>query len=82
MALAQRIKESPPPSATGMPCSIGGLLTSLPKGEAVALNAMLYELGWNATQVYDALRDEGHTVGRQSINRHRGEKCRCFKGKP
>ena len=43
------------------------------------LRAMLFELGWNATQVYDALRDEGYTVGRQSINRHRGRKCRCFK---
>jgi hypothetical protein len=54
-------------------------LSELDDAEAAALHDMLYVLGWNATQVYDTLRDEGHTVGRQSINRHRRKACRCFK---
>lgn len=64
-----------------MPCSIGGLYVKLgnDQTEIDALNRILYDLGWHAGQVYDALASEGHTVGRQSINRHRGKKCRCFK---
>lgn len=79
MAIADRIKQEPAPKIHGLPCSIGALLDQLDEAEAQALNVMLYELNWNASQVYDALRDEGHQVGRQSINRHRGKNCRCFK---
>lgn len=79
MALSDRL-NAPVPTPAGMPCSIGALLDTLDGAERDALNAMLYELRWNATQVYDALVGEGYTVGRQSINRHRGKKCRCFRG--
>lgn len=79
MALADRITTQPRAVVHGLPCSIGALLATLEGDERAALHAMLYDLGWNAGQVYDALRDEGYAVGRQSINRHRGEKCRCFK---
>ena len=79
MALTDKIKSGPNAPVHGLPCSIGSLIDQLDGDELAALNAMLYDLGWNAGQVYDALRDEGYTVGRQSINRHRGRKCRCFK---
>lgn len=79
MAIADRIKQPPPPALNGMPCSIGALFTQLDEAESAALNILLYEMNLNAGQVYDALRDEGYTVGRQSINRHRGEKCRCHR---
>lgn len=79
MALSERVTTPPPAPTHGTPCSIGALLDTLEEAERAALKAMLYDLGWNATQVYDALRDEGYTVGRQSINRHRREACRCFK---
>lgn len=79
MALSERIKNPAPAVIHGLPCSIGSLLATLDEAEAAALNAMLYELNWNAGQVYDALREEGYTVGRQSVNRHRGGKCRCAK---
>lgn len=79
MAIADRIKQDPPPALGGLPCSIGNLFKTLPESEQAALTAMLYELNWNATQVYDALRDEGHEVGRQSVNRHRGKRCRCYR---
>ena len=79
MALSQRITQPPASTPHGLPCSIGALLDRLDGDEKAALNSMLYELGWNAGQIYDAVRDEGYTVGRQSINRHRGERCRCFK---
>lgn len=79
MGLSERVSNPPPAPVHGHPCSIGALLDTLEGDERDALLAMLFDLGWNATQVYDALRDEGYTVGRQSINRHRGGKCRCFK---
>lgn len=79
MALADKIANPPADVIHGLPCSIGALIAQLDGAELDALNAMLYELGWNAGQIYDALRDEGYVVGRQSVNRHRGRKCRCFK---
>lgn len=79
MALADRVTKPAPTTVHGLPCSIGALLERLAGDELAALNTMLFDLGWNAGQVYDALRDEGYTVGRQSINRHRGQKCRCFR---
>lgn len=79
MSLSDRIKAGPIQPTPGMPCSIGHALATLPEEESKALQAMLYELNWNATQIWEAMKAEGYTVGRQSINRHRGEKCRCFK---
>lgn len=79
MALSKRIDSPPPAPVHGHPCSIGALMDQLEGDERDALHKILFDLGWNATQVYDALRDEGYVVGRQSINRHRGAKCRCFK---
>lgn len=79
MALSDRVSKPPAATQHGLPCSIGSLIDQLDGGELDALKAMLYDLGWNAGQIYDALRDEGYTVGRQSINRHRGRKCRCFR---
>jgi len=83
MALTDKLTNPPQAPQHGLPCSIGELLKRLNAGrqtdELDALHAMLYELKWDAGRIYDALRDEGYTVGRQSINRHRGQKCRCFK---
>jgi hypothetical protein len=81
MALADRIKEPPAASIHGHPCSVGELLNSLPTTEAEALNLMLTgtpERRWSQTEIFDAVTAEGHTVGRQSINRHRSGRCRCF----
>ncbi|MGH9088824.1 MAG: hypothetical protein ACRDYZ_12075 [Acidimicrobiales bacterium] len=77
MALAERITKPAPAPIHGLPCSVGALLEQIDGAERDALNAILYDLGWNAVQIYDALRAEGYSVGRQSINRHRGGKCRC-----
>lgn len=78
MALAKRVL-TPPPAIHGMPCSIGALLTELDGAEREALQQMLDSPAWNSTMIYDAVRDEGHHIGRQSIGRHRGRKCRCFR---
>lgn len=78
MALADAVRNRRP---GGMPCSIGNLLKVLPETEADALNAMLGtpdNWGWSATEIWDALRAEGYEVGQQTINRHRGKKCRCW----
>lgn len=79
MALADRINTTPV-RRTGLPCSIGALITQLHGDELAALNTMLgtpEQRGWPAAAIYDALTAEGYTVGRQSINRHRGGSCAC-----
>lgn len=79
MALAERV-ENRIPVIHGKPCSIGALLEQLKGKERDALTVMLGSRenpGWSATEIYDALVAEGYQVGRQSINRHRGGRCRC-----
>lgn len=78
MSLADRV-TAPPPPIHGIPCSIGALLDTLAGDELAAFQHMLGSSDWTATAVYDAVRDEGYVIGRQSINRHRGRKCRCFR---
>lgn len=77
MALKDRLDEAPR-KPTGKACSVGALLSTLPTDEAAALDRMMYELGWSQSRIHDALRSEGHEVGRQTINRHRSTACSCF----
>ena len=77
MALADRLDQTPR-RTTGAPCSVGALLDRLPDPEAKALDRMLNELGWSSSRIYDAIADEGHSVGRQTIGRHRSRSCKCF----
>lgn len=78
MALADRLHETPHRNPGGT-CSVGALLDRLPEPESDALNKMLNELGWSQNKIYDAIVDEGHEVGRQTIGRHRSRACSCFK---
>lgn len=81
MALVDRVRQGSKGPGTGLPCSVGTLLDQLPEPEADALREMLgtpEDWGWPASSIYDALRDEGYRVGAQTINRHRGRKCKCF----
>lgn len=77
MALADR---KAPESKHGLPCSVGVLLDTLEGAELKAFQKMLgtsERRGWPAGAIWEACRDEGHEIGLQSINRHRGGKCRC-----
>lgn len=77
MALADK---TPPPSMHGLPCSVGELLNTLEGEELAAFNRMLgtrEQRGWPATAIWQACQDEGYQIGLQSVNRHRGGKCRC-----
>lgn len=79
MALADRVTK-PPRTNFGSPCSVGVLIDTLDGAELDAFREMLgtpERRGWPATSIYDALTAEGHTVALQSINRHRGNRCRC-----
>lgn len=80
MALADMMQ--PPAKGPGLPCSVGALLNTLDGDELAALQTMLgtpERPGWTASQVYQALTAEGYSVGYQTINRHRGGNCRCFR---
>ena len=83
VSLAKAVKAGRPITHTGRPCSVGQLLdqleTSAPD-EHTALLEMLgtQELrGWSAADIYDTLRAHDYHVGLQTINRHRGRKCKC-----
>lgn len=78
MALVDRIKDDAPERKHGLPCSVGKLLEDLPADEADALRHMLGN-GWSMTQIYEAVTNEGHQIGMQTINRHRSRACRCFR---
>jgi hypothetical protein len=81
MALSDHVKNPQPLPIHGRTCSVGELLAALPEPEAEALNVMLTgtpQRRWSQTEIYDAVTAEGHVVGRQSINRHRAGRCRCF----
>lgn len=80
MALSDRLNHPPVASFHGIPCSIGNLLNTLEGDELAAFRHMLdTPAQWNATAIYNAVRDEGLEIGRQSINRHRRGACRCYK---
>lgn len=79
MALSDRLLNKPE-TIHGKPCSVGVLLTTLEGNDLDALRTMLgtpERRGWSEGDIYDALTAEGYSVGRQSINRHRGGRCRC-----
>ena len=79
MSLSKRLADPPRPQH-GYPCSVGALLAQLKGTELDALRTMLgtpQQRGWPASEIYTALTEEGYTVGLQTINRHRGGKCRC-----
>ena len=78
MALKDRITQTAPKRAHGLPCSVGDLLDRLPDDERAALQHML-DNGWSQNEIYDAVTAEGHEVGRQTINRHRSRACRCYR---
>ena len=78
MSLADRV-QSKPARRHGIPCSVGELLDSLPADETAALEQMLTG-GWSQAEIHAAVTAEGHYVGRQTINRHRSQACRCYQG--
>lgn len=79
MSLAERLSEKPL-AKHGLPCSVAVILNTLEGEELEAFMTMLgtdEQRGWPASDIYEALRAEGHTVAMQSVNRHRGRRCRC-----
>jgi hypothetical protein len=80
MALSDRV-QSKPARIHGSPCSVGKLLDELPPDETAALEQMLTG-GWSQAEIHAAVTAEGHYVGRQTINRHRSQACRCYQGGP
>jgi len=78
MALADKV-HNPQRNMSGTPCSVGLLLDTLEGDELAALKHMLASREWSQAMVWKALTDEGHEVGLQSINKHRGGNCRCAK---
>ncbi len=66
----------------GHPCSIAVIYDTVADDqvELAELNKLLYDEGNSQGQVFRYLtHDGGFKVGFQSINRHRGGRCRCFR---
>lgn len=75
MGLAEHTPSKRRP--TGMPCSVQSLLDSLSESDRAELNSWLSS-GFSQEAIFKALKDAGHVVGKQTINRHRSQSCRCF----
>lgn len=79
MALVDRLSDNVRPMH-GYPCSVGALLEKLEGDELAAFKHMLgtpEQRGWPASKIFDAVKAEGYDVAYQTINKHRGGKCRC-----
>jgi len=76
MALSDRVTTIKK-AMHGLPCSVGVLLDTLHGDELAALQTILADREWSQAMVWKALTDEGYEVGLNSINKHRGLKCRC-----
>ena len=79
MSLSDQLNAPPPAGINGAPCSVGALYNSLHGEERAALYGMLWELGWSARRVHEAVTAEGHDVSWQQIGTHRRGQCRCAK---
>lgn len=81
MAFSERAKAPRTPPKTGTPCSIGEVYRALGDDdtELSGFNALLYEQGKSGSEVYDDITAEGFDIGVQTVNKHRGRRCRCFK---
>lgn len=81
MSLATRATTAPTRRINGTPCSIGELLTTLPKAESAALQTMLDAPWrvWPHNHIEDAIRGEGYVAGSGQVGKHRRKTCRCFK---
>lgn len=85
MALKDRTTHVAPPPIHGKRCSIGAVYEAVATDpvELRELNAILYEEGNVQAQVYEYLTQSGgFKVGFQTVNKHRGGNCRCFKEQP
>ena len=83
MALTTR--NEAPPARHGKPCSIAAVYEAVANDQAELreLNVILYEEDNTQAQVFEYLtKDGGFTLGFQSVNKHRGKSCRCFREKP
>lgn len=79
MRLAEAITA---PTQTGLPCSVGTLLRNLGDTDPELRDDLATWLegagpDWSDRDVWQALQDLGHRVGRQTIGRHRRHECRC-----
>jgi hypothetical protein len=79
MALANREAASAP-TIHGAPCSVGKYYRDNVGNEAElqAINEHLYEYGYDAGQLMAIFTEENIAIRRNSINKHRGQNCRCF----
>jgi hypothetical protein len=80
VSLAERAKQGPPVRKFhGPACGVGQLLVDLPKNDAAALRVMIADdSGWEHRQIARALNDEGHPIGRTTVERHRSMRCTCI----
>ena len=78
MSLADRLSTYPKRGRQGPRCHTWLLLESLVDDEREALAAaLLPDSGWTSSSLSSLLRDEGHSLSKSSIDRHRRGECAC-----
>lgn len=75
MTLADRAKAKQ--SRQGPACGIAVLFASVDDTYRAEVQDMLAAHGLQATSIAAVLKEDGHTIGADSIRRHRKRQCRC-----
>lgn len=78
MSLAAALEAEKAASRKGPLCGIAKVQATLDPADLKALDGYLADRdGITSAVIYRALRAEGHTVGKNTIERHRKGECHC-----
>jgi hypothetical protein len=58
-------------------CPFGRTIDALEKEDRAVLEAALADERWTHRALFDALRQRGITVSRETLTRHRTKACQC-----
>lgn len=75
MTLAERLTSPPVTRRGGRTCRVGKLLAELPPDDYLALAQALCNRDWTASNITEALRDEGHDIAVHQVRQHRRGHC-------
>lgn len=77
MAISDITARTDEKARKGPPCSVCGLLESLPDTERQALLTLLGDTGWRYSSISRELLAEGYDIADSSLSRHARGDCRA-----
>lgn len=71
-----------PHANKGPDCSVGVMYEAMGTDDAEAFKAALLNPAWIATELENAMGDEGYVISDSTIRRHRKMRCKCKENRP